>query len=113
MIRAIALAVILNLTLLPCALALEAFEAVEDAHDCCPSEINLEAFECCEIDDASLDTRGNALKTDESGDTDIAPGPSFMDLGDPAAAAWLATTGPPDAPPRAVSLHKLNCVYLN
>ena len=110
MIRAISLAVFLNLALLPCAVALE---AVEDAHDCCPPEINLEAFECCEIDDANLDTRGNAVKTDERGDVETAPAPAFTGLNAPAAAAWLTTTGPPDPPPRAAALHKLNCVYLN
>ncbi len=110
MIRALSLAVFLNLALLPCALALE---VLEDRHDCCPPEINLEVFECCEIDDASLDSRGGVLKTDDTGDVEPATAPALAGLQFAAARTSVDTTGPPDPPPRAVALHVLNCVYLN
>ena len=51
-VAAVLLALVLNMAILPCAMAVE---AAEEAHDCCPPEIRLDASECCVIDDATLD----------------------------------------------------------
>ena len=99
----------LNLAILPCAMALE---AAESAHDCCPPEIQLEAAECCTLDDVNVDTRSGTLKPYEP--------PECVALPVSAAAHdRLATFGrhlpvvePPDPGGSPPPLHKLFCVYL-
>ncbi|MCG8369594.1 MAG: hypothetical protein MJA32_03650 [Proteobacteria bacterium] len=106
---AVLLAALLNLALLPCSMA---FEAVGEGHDCCPPELRLDASDCCEVGDATVDARGAATKSDggDSGEI-VALAPAWPDA--PAAPRYPATTGPPGDPPRAVARHKLHCVYLN
>ena len=111
---ALVLAVLLNLALVPCSMAFEntAFEVVEEGHDCCPPKLKYEPQECCELDEASVDTRGGIQKHD------VTPDVEFLVAGASAiptafsAAKFLASSDPPDPPGPAVPLHKQHCVYL-
>ena len=103
------LALVLNLTLVPCAMALE---AVEETHDCCPPEIRLDAAECCVIDDVTHDARGARIWLDEDGGADALLMPAFTDAVVPVLVGDNEATGPPDPLVRAVPVYKLNCVYL-
>jgi hypothetical protein len=58
-VYAVLIAALLNLALVPCAMALE---VIEEGHDCCPAEVNLELPECCELDDVSVDKRDGLLE---------------------------------------------------
>jgi len=108
-VYAVLLAVFVNLALLPCATALE---VVEEAHDCCPPELNLESSECCEVDDATVDKREGVLKPWDSPDSDdLATDASGMRVV-PAPARRLSAADPPDPPPYAQPLHELFCIYL-
>lgn len=105
-VAALLLAVFLNLALVPCTMALE---VVEDGHDCCPPELKLEASECCELDDVSLDVRG-AGKFDADDVAALwAPAPWAM-----AVRAWPqhAIADPPDPPDDNPDLNTLFCVFL-
>ncbi|MBT8107340.1 MAG: hypothetical protein KJP17_03850 [Gammaproteobacteria bacterium] len=103
---ALLLAVFLNLALVPCTMALE---VVEEGHDCCPPELNLEALECCELDDVSLDTRV-ASKFDAD---DVAVVVAQPPLPAPIAArAHESIVDPPDPPDCRPDLNKLYCVFL-
>ena len=106
---AVLLALILNVTLLPCAMAVE---AAQEAHDCCPSEIQLDASECCVADDATLDARGARPWLDDDSGAEVPVAPAFT--GAPALRIVLtaAATGPPDPLVRKVAAHKLNCAYI-
>ena len=64
---AVLLAAFLNLALLPCSMA---FDVVEESHDCCPPEIELNASDCCEVGDANIDTRGGSFEPDAGGVVD-------------------------------------------
>jgi hypothetical protein len=108
-VAALLLAVCLNLALVPCTMALEVVEVVKDGHDCCPPELNLEALECCELDDVSLDTRG-ASKFDAD---DVAVVVAQPPMPAPIAArAHQAIVDPPDPPDCRPDLNKLYCVFL-
>ena len=48
---ALLLAVLLNLALMPCTMALEVVEDSHHAHDCCPPKPQLDSSECCDPDD--------------------------------------------------------------
>ena len=104
---AVLLAILLNMALIPCSMAIE---VVEEGHDCCPPEIKLEALECCELDDANVDSR--------SGKHDLTPDLEPVAAGVPHNVAALAPTpvhansDPPDPPDPSVALHKRHCVYL-
>ncbi len=106
---AVLLALVLNVTLVPCAMA---FEAAEDQHDCCPPEIRLDAMECCVIDDVTHDARGSRLWQDDDGSAKALLAPVFAEADLPAQIRGPESTGPPISPPRAVPVYKLNCVYL-
>ncbi|MDH3619287.1 MAG: hypothetical protein OER91_00225 [Gammaproteobacteria bacterium] len=108
-VSALLLAVSLNLAILPCAMA---FEDIEPAHDCCPSEIQLEASDCCALDDVSVDSRGGAAKLSDSPDFVALPAVSRPQALDPAFARHLTVVDPPDPPGNTPPLHKLFCVYL-
>jgi hypothetical protein len=108
-VSAVLLALILNLALLPCLMAVE---AAEEAHDCCPPEIRLDASDCCVIDDATLDARGARLWLDDDGGAEILVAPLFAEVLVPRHAGSPPPTGPPDTPVRKVSVHKLNCSYI-
>ncbi|NCF16381.1 MAG: hypothetical protein GWP62_13785 [Gammaproteobacteria bacterium] len=98
-VYAVLIAALLNLALVPCAMALE---VIEEGHDCCPAEVNLELPECCELDDVSVDKRDGLLELWDAPDTDdVAPDPRSYSASDP-----------PDPPGRAEARHKLFCIYL-
>ena len=106
---AVLLALVLNVTLVPCAMALE---AVEEQHDCCPPEIRLDAMECCDLDDVTHDARGTRLWLDDDRGAEVLLVPAFADVDLPTQIRGPTSTGPPSSPPRAVPVYKLNCVYL-
>ena len=108
-VAAVLLAVLLNLALVPCSMAIE---VVEEGHDCCPPELKYEPQECCELDDASVDSRSGTLEDDLTPDlTSVAAGaPSNPVVFLPA--RFLASSDPPDPPGPSIALHKRNCVYL-
>ncbi len=99
---AVLLAVLVNLALIPCSMAIE---VVEERHDCCPPELNLEALECCELDDASVDTRSWTSEDDLTPESDAisVSAPGHVMAFSPA--RFLASTGPPNPPDRSVALH--------
>ena len=82
------LAVFLNLALVPCSMAIE---VVEEGHDCCPPELKLEAQECCELDDASVDSRSGTHEHDGSPDLDALATGEPADVSAFSAARFLAT----------------------
>ena len=106
---ALLLAVLLNLALVPCTMALEVAEDTHHRHDCCPPEIELDPSECCEIGAASVSTRGDQLTPDKDLDEAI---PAETPRIAPAARQYAAAADPPDPPEPVHALHKLNCVYL-
>lgn len=106
---AVLLAVLLNLALLPCSMALE---VVEEGHDCCPPELRLDTADCCEIDEANVGARNGSIKFD-SPDFETAAVTALAHEHVAPKHDYLATAGPPGDPPPVVALHKLNCVYLN
>lgn len=106
---AVLLALILNVTLVPCTMAIE---AAEEAHDCCPPEILLDAAECCVADDATLDARGVRLLMDDDSGPEILVAPSFADPLTLRQVRSPVPTGPPDVLVRKVPVHKLNCAYI-
>jgi len=108
-VGALLLAVSLNLAILPCAMALE---PAEPAHDCCPPEIQLEASDCCVLDDVSVDARTGTVKPYESPDLAALPAIATAHRLDPAFAHYVPVAEPPDPPGNPPPLHKLFCVYL-
>ena len=106
---ALLLAVLLNLALIPCSMAIE---VVEEGHDCCPPEVNLEALDCCELDDVSVDSRGGSLEHDLTPDLDVVPAGAPTDGTAVPIVRYLANSDPPDPPGRRIALHKQHCVYL-
>jgi hypothetical protein len=107
---AILLAVLLNLALVPCTMALE---VAEEGHDCCPPKLELEPSECCILDDVSVDARDGTLKLDDDRGADALVPASYVDIPGSAPLHDHALADPPDPPPQSVALHKLVCVYLN
>jgi hypothetical protein len=103
------LALVLNVTLVPCAMALQ---PVEEPHDCCPPEVRLDAAECCVIDDVTHDARGARSLVDDDGGADVLLVATFADVAVPARVGNIEATGSPDPPDRAIPVYKLNCVYL-
>jgi hypothetical protein len=106
---ALVLAALLNLALIPCAMA---FEVVEQEHDCCPPELNLESPQCCELDDVNVDKRDGTLKPWDSPDFDDLATDSLGKLAAYASVRRLSVADPPDPPGHVESRHKLFCVYL-
>ena len=103
------LVALLNLALVPCAMALE---VREEGHDCCPPELNLELLQCCELDDVSVDKRDGLLELWDTPDyDDVAMGP-LDELVASIPVIHSSTTDPPDPPDRVENLQKLLCVYL-
>ena len=106
---ALLLAVLLNLALMPCTMALEVVADSRHAHDCCPPKPQLDTSECCDVDDASVAPRSDGLSLD----TDVAQAPPAPLPGVAVIARkYAAATDPPDPPAPGRALHKLNCVYL-
>jgi len=108
-VQAVLLAAFLNLALVPCTMALE---VIEEGHDCCPPELNLELSQCCVLDDVSVDKRDGVLELWDAPDYDvIAIGP-LDELVARVPVYHSSATDPPDPPDRVESRHKLFCVYL-
>ena len=108
-VYAVLLAIFLNLAVLPCAMALE---EIEERHDCCPPELNLQPSECCDIDELSFDSRGNKLNLNDSTDPGVFAAGAGMESIDLAPVRHPALVDPPDPPPDARPRHKIFCVYL-
>lgn len=108
-VSALLLMVSLNLAILPCAMALEAAEPV---HDCCPPEIQLEASECCALDDVNVDARTGTLKPYDSPEFAALPAIAPRHDRDPTFAEYVPVVEPPGPPGNPPPLHKLYCVYL-
>ena len=106
---ALLLAVLLNLALLPCTMALEVTEDSDHAHDCCPPKPQLDTSECCDVDEASVASRGDDLTPDKDLAEAAAAEPPVLAA---AAVKHAAAADPPDPPAPGRALHKLNCVYL-
>jgi hypothetical protein len=109
-VYAVLLAVLLNLALMPCSMALE---VVEEGHDCCPPELNLELSECCVLDDVSIDKRDGLLDLWDSPDYDAIAISPLEELVARVPVYHSAATDPPDPPWQFENLQKLFCVYLN
>jgi predicted component of type VI protein secretion system len=108
-VAAVLLALILNVTLVPCTMAIE---AAEEAHDCCPPELQLDASECCAMDDATLEARGVRLGLDDDNGAELLIAPAFADALAPRCVHSPEATGPPDTFVHPVPVYKLNCAYL-
>ncbi|MDJ0794517.1 MAG: hypothetical protein QNI98_09755 [Woeseiaceae bacterium] len=103
------LAVLLNLALIPCSMAIE---VVEEAHDCCPPELKLEALECCELDDANVDSRSKTTEHDFTPDFDVVAASAPAHVSPISPTRFLPSTEPPDPPGPSAALYKQHCAYL-
>ncbi len=106
---AVLMALVLNVTLVPCTMAVE---AAADGHDCCPPEIRLDPSDCCVVDDAAHDARSARFSLDDDGGFDVPPGPGHVHQALPDPAAGPEATGPPLRAYRTTPVYKLNCAYL-
>jgi hypothetical protein len=79
----------------------------KEAHSCASMH---EA--CCEIADASVDSRGGSIEFDNSTDLEVLAAYPPDQLATKTLARYLATADPPDPPVGNQPLHKLFCVYL-
>ena len=100
----------LNLALVPCTMALE---IIEQGHDCCPPEIQIEPTACCELDDVSVDARSGTIKVYDSPDVEALPAPELPRHFYSAQQRQAPSVDPPDPPGESIPLRKLFCVYLN
>lgn len=108
-VGAFLLVVCLNFAILPCTMALE---VVEQGHDCCPPELQLEAAECCQLDDVSVDARTGTLELNDLPDLVALPAPSFYQALAAVRTHVVASAQPPDPPDEFPPLYDLYCVYL-
>lgn len=106
---ALLLALVLNVTLVPCAMALQ---PAEDAHDCCPPETRLDAVDCCTLDDVTHDTRSARTWSDDDKGIELPLAPAFAAVAIPARGSGAEATGPPGHSFGVVPVYKLNCAYL-
>lgn len=104
---ALLLAFVLNMALVPCAMAIE---VVAEEHDCCPPELRLEPADCCEVDDGSIQSRGTSFEFDE-GD-DLSPASDHALLFPVPSGRNAPVADPPDPPDTRPDLNALFCVYL-
>jgi hypothetical protein len=106
---AVLLVALLNLTLMPCTMALE---VVEEAHDCCPPELKAELPQCCDVDDINVGKRGGPVELWDSPDADdVAGGPPGDQVARVSVREYSASD-PPDPPSPVEARHKLLCIYL-
>lgn len=97
----------LNLALLPCVMAAE---APEEEHDCCPPTLELQQPDCCEMDAALSDSRGdNYDNLDDP--VIISTGHIWPSL--QAVSISQHEMRPPDPGNHSPPRHKLYCVYLD
>ena len=117
-------AVLLNLAMIPCGMALEGGRSCPG----CPTEHHAESHgghsahqehrtpatqaDCCELDTFNVEDRGPQAEKDGAEKT---PPILFAALTEAAAGgfALLSATGPPDPDPSPPPLHILNCVFLD
>ena len=117
----------LNMAVLPCAMA---FESSESCPHCPPagehemashhghSEVQAEPpcasvqAECCDLVDASVDTRGGKLKVKPASDVAFVPAPAMAELPLRTSVQRCALSDPPDIVGSSPPLHVLFCVYL-
>lgn len=104
---ALMLAFILNMALVPCAMAIE---VVAEAHDCCPPELRLEPVDCCEVNDGSVQSRGTTFEFDK-GDQ-LSPAPDHALLVPVLSGRNAPASDPPDPPDTRPDRNALFCVYL-
>jgi hypothetical protein len=106
---ALLLAVLLNLALVPCTMALEVAEDTHHGHDCCPPKPQLDTSECCDVDEPNVAPRDDQVTPDKD-----PAGAVPAELPGVAAAAQehTAAADPPDPPVSCRALHELYCVYL-
>jgi hypothetical protein len=117
----------LNLALTPCAVAFDAENGCahnppsghqdmaghhdhgeqQEVHSCASMQ-----NACCEIADASVDSRGGKFEFGDSTDFEVPAAYPPDQLATKTLARYLATTDPPDPPNELRALHKLFCVYL-
>ena len=68
---------------------------------------------CCEVDDATVDTRSGSIEFEDSPEFEALSGFSPGESIKPTSARFPSAADPPDPPASSRALHKLNCVYLN
>jgi len=118
----------LNMAVLPCAMA---FESAETCPHCPPADAHEMAshhghgdaearpacatvqVECCDLDEASVDTRGGKLEAKPASEIVFVTAPRIAALPVRTSGQRYCATDPPDAPGVAPPLHVLYCVYLN
>ncbi len=103
------LAILLNLAIAPCTMALE---VIEEGHDCCPPELEAESSQCCELDDANADKRDGRLELRDSPDYDDVATVSLRNLEFKTSVRGLAAVDPPSPSSHVETRHKIFCVYL-
>lgn len=104
---ALLLAFVLNVALVPCAMAIE---VVADEHDCCPPELRLDPSECCEVNDGSIQARGTPLEFEK--DDTLSPAPDCSTPIPASVGRHASAADPPDPPDLRPDLNALFCVYL-
>lgn len=104
---ALLLTFVLNMALVPCAMAIE---VVAEEHDCCPPELRLEPADCCEVDDGSVQSRGTTVEFDGGDEVSAVHGYALLV---PALSGRSAPAAdPPDPPDTRPDRNALFCVYL-
>ena len=101
---AVLLAFVLNLAILPCAIAME---SLADEHDCCPSSIELQQHDCCEVDAIHSDKRDG----DDSKSFVLAAGETIAHVAAHRRSLCRVAV-PPDPDVASPPINVLNCVYL-
>ena len=118
----------LNMAVLPCAMA---FESAETCPHCPPADEHEMAshhghgeaeaqpacataqVECCDLDEASVDTRGGSPEARPASDVVVVTASPVAAVPVRTSGQCYCATGPPDAPGVAPPLHVLYCVYLD
>ncbi len=118
----------LNMAALPCAMA---FESAETCPHCPPAgehdmashhnhgEVEAQPacatmqVECCDLDAASVDSRGGKLNAKPASEMVFVTAPPIAALPVRTSGQRFCATDPPDAPGVAPPLHVLYCVYLD
>lgn len=118
----------LNMAVLPCAMAFESSETCPhcppaDEHEMASHHGHIEAqaeppcasvqAECCDLVDASVDTRGGKLKVKPASEVVLATAPAIFELPLRTSAQRHVTSDPPDIAGSSPPLHVLFCVYLD
>ena len=118
----------LNMAVLPCAMA---FESAEACPHCPPADEHEMAahhghgepraepacatmqVECCDLQEASVDTRGGKLEVKPASEVVFVTAPPITAVPVRTSGQRYCAADPPDAPGVAPPLHVLYCVYLD